>query len=241
MSGNLELYNDDCINILKEIEDNTIDLIITSPPYNLGHKNRKEVKDHSGIIVKYNSYGDNLPQKEYEEWQIQLLEECYRILKPTGLLYYNHKERHYKGYYFNPLNLIQESSFNPLQTIIWKRGGITFNIGRFVNCYETINVAYKSKDYMRINIESEKHFDIWDIPPDRNEHMVASFPLELPLRIIEAYTDYGKLNVLDPFMGTGTTGLACRMTDNNFIGCEIDKSTYEYATSRLKEYQTRLL
>ena len=92
MSGNLELYNDDCINILKEIEDNTIDLIITSPPYNLGHKNRKEVKDHSGIIVKYNSYGDNLPQKEYEEWQIQLLEECYRILKPTGLLYYNHKE-----------------------------------------------------------------------------------------------------------------------------------------------------
>lgn len=240
----MKLYNDDCLNVLKKLDDNSVDLIITSPPYNLSHNHREKENygDHKGVFVRYNSYNDDLPYEEYINWQVKVLNECYRILKPHGLLYYNHKERHYKNYYFNPLNIIQESKFNPLQTIIWKRGGFTFNIGRFVNCYETINVAYKDKnEYMRIDLESEKYFDVWDIPPDKNPHMCASFPVELPSRIINSYKKYNDLTVLDPFMGTGTTGVACQECGADFIGIEIDKNTYDYAFKRTRTYQSRLI
>lgn len=233
----MELYNDDCINILKEIEDNTIDLIITSPPYNLGHKQN----NHNKIVVTYNSYDDNMNQEAYEEWQVRVLNECYRILKPTGLLYYNSKERHSKGEYFHPLNIMQRTKFHMLQTIIWsKNGGVMFNTGRFSNSHEIILVAYKSKDYMRINLESEKHFDVWYIPRDINPCLTASFPLELPKRIIRAYEDYNNLIVLDPFMGSGTTAQASIEEGRDFIGIELDTDYYDYAVNRTKTYQTKL-
>ena len=240
MSNEFKLYNDDCINVLEDLDDNSIDLIITSPPYNLGHSKSND-KTRS-IEVKYNGYLDDLPQDEYEKWQVNVLNECYRVLKPTGLIYYNHKERHKKNNYFNPINLIQRSKFNPLQTIIWNtKCSVNFNIGQFVNIYEMVIVAYKSKDYMRIDIESEKHFDVWNILRDKNPCQNATFPLELPLRIINAYKDYDDLTVLDCFMGSGTTGIACRMLNRSFIGVELDKKSFECAKKRINNYQSRLI
>ncbi len=120
----LKLYNDDCMNVLTKMEDNSVDLIITSPPYNLNHISRlHHNNEDTRLLVTYNSYSDDLSYEEYEKWQVKVLNELYRVLKPSGLLYYNHKERHIKGYYFNPLNLIQRSLFLPLQTIIGNRGG----------------------------------------------------------------------------------------------------------------------
>lgn len=234
----IKLYNDDCMNILPTIEDNSIDLIITSPPYNLGHTHNES----TDLDVIYNSYSDDLTQKEYEKWQINCLNELHRILKPSGLLYYNHKERFKNGYYFNPLNLIQKSNFKPLQTIIWHRdGAVNFNIGRFVNCYETINVAYKSEKYMKINKNSEKYLDVWKILSSKKKHMIASFPLELPLRIIRSYNDYPNLTVMDCFMGEGTTAIASQIENRDFIGIEIDKKTFDYAYNRTRTYQTKLI
>lgn len=224
--------------VLPTLKDNSVDLIITSPPYNYKHK----ANDHDEIVVKYNTYDDNLNQDEYEKWQVNVLNELYRILKPTGLLYYNHKERHRNGEYFNPINIVQKTDFHILQTIIWrKNGGVMFNTGRFSNCYEMIIVAYKTNDYMHISLESEKYFDVWDINRDVNPCLTASFPVELPRRIICAYNDYEDLTVLDCFMGSGTTAQASLEEGRNFIGIEIDKKYFDYAVNRTKTYQTKLI
>ena len=232
------LINDDCLNVLREMEDECVDLIITSPPYNFKHTE----DDTRSITVRYNSYDDNRNQQEYEDWQVEVLNECYRVLKNTGLIYYNHKERHQKGEYFHPLNIIQRTKFHPLQTIIWnKNGGVMFNTGRFSNCHEIIIVAYKTKDYMRISIEAEKYFDVWNINRDINPCLIASFPLELPKRIINAYKEYDDLTVLDCFMGSGTTAQASQEEGRDFIGIEIDKEYYDYAVKRTRTYQTKLM
>lgn len=234
-----KIHNDDCMNILPTLEDESVDLVITSPPYNLSHN---ADPDHDAIVVNYNTYTDDMSQEEYVDWQVKVLEECYRVLKPSGLIYYNHKERHRDGVYFHPINIMQKTQFQMLQTIIWRRnGGVMFNTGRFSNNHELIFVAYKSKDYMKINLESEKYFDVWDIKADRNPCMIASFPLELPTRIIRAYDEYDDLVVLDPFMGSGTTGLASLNEGVSFIGCEIDKDTYDFAYNRTRSYQSKLI
>ena len=140
------------------------------------------------------------------------------------------------------MNILQRTEFRPLQTIIWnKNGGVMFNTGRFSNCHEIILVAYKSEDYMRISIDAEKYFDVWDINRDINPCLTASFPLELPKRIIHAYENYSDLIVLDPFMGSGTTGVASQEEDRDFIGIEIDEEYYEYAVNRTRTYQTKLI
>ena len=227
------------MNVLTQMEDDSVDLIITSPPYNLNHD---KDNTHDMIVVAYNTYTDNLSQKEYFDWQVNVLNECYRVCKPTGLLYYNHKERHRKGEYFHPINIVEKSLFHPLQTIIWNRnGGVMFNTGRWSNSHELILVGYKSKDYMRIKIEDEKYFDVWDINQDHNPCQIASFPLELPKRIIRAYTQYPNITVLDCFMGSGTTAQASLEEGVDFIGIEIDKEYYDYAVKRTETYQCKLI
>ncbi len=234
----LKLYNDDCMNILTKMEDNSVDLIITSPPYNLQMDNVS--KGSQEVVVHYNGYNDSLTDEEYKNWQINVLNECYRVLKDTGLIYYNHKERHNNYKYFHPIEIFSRSNFHQLQTIIWQRsGGIAFNTGRFTNSHELILVGCKSKEYMKINGKSEKHFDVWYIPQDVG-HMIASFPLELPSRIIRAYEEYKHLIILDPFMGSGTTAVASLEEGRDFIGMEIDKETYDYAYNRTRTYQTKL-
>lgn len=228
----IDLRCGDCLEIMKSIPDESIDLIITSPPYNLSHKKR----NCGGCLIKYNTYSDDLSYDDYINWQVNVLNECFRVLKNTGVLYYNHKERHIKGYYFNPLHIVEKSKFNVLQTIIWNRSsGMTFNIGRFVNSYETITVAYKSNNYMRINKDYEKLFDVWDILPERHPYQVASFPVEVPRRIIKAYDNQEHLLVLDPFMGGGTTGVACKELNRDFIGIEIDEKYFHTAKERINK------
>lgn len=238
----IDLYNGDCLEVMDRLisEGVKVDLIITSPPYNLGHKSREESnKKHKGKIVVYNTFEDNLEYDDYEEWQIIFLQKCHDLLSEKGLVYYNHKERHIKNRYFNALNLIQKTDLKMLQTIVWQRGGFTFNIGRFVNCYEQIFVSYKNpKLKMKVNKDGEKNFDVWKIAPSngKKDKHPATFPIELPRRIISSYNYVEEdMLVLDPFMGSGTTGVACKELGVDFIGIELDEKYFEIAKERIGE------
>jgi DNA modification methylase len=233
------IYNGDCLEVMDYLIEQgvKVDLIITSPPYNLGLKDR----NCGGVLIKYNEYDDKLSYKNYIDWQVNVLNKAYELLSDKGMLYYNHKERHISGYYFSPLEILFKSKFNILQTIIWNRkSGYTFNIGRFVNSYETINVCYKTDKYMRINKDYEKNFDVWNMTPKSDKDHPAPFPKELATRIIESYDKEENMIVLDMFGGSFTTCIASEQLNRRSIGIELDKKYCDVGVKRLSQLQMRL-
>ena len=91
------IYNEDCLETLAKMEDNSIDLIVTSPPYNKNFYAPSSGADKSwsalrGRQIPYDEYSDSMPPQEYESWQKKIISECIRVLKPSGSLFYNHKD-----------------------------------------------------------------------------------------------------------------------------------------------------
>ena len=98
----MKLIKGDCLEVMNGIEDCSIDIIVTSPPYNLGHSKRKDGYHPKASRVKYNQYEDNLQHDNYSEWQVKFLNECFRVLSSRGLIFYNHKQRHKNFKFFHP-------------------------------------------------------------------------------------------------------------------------------------------
>ena len=86
------IYNEDCLETLAKMEDNSIDLIVTSPPYNKGFYTKLTENENWHSAIDYDNYNDALEPKEYENWQKKIISECLRVLKPSGSLFYNHKD-----------------------------------------------------------------------------------------------------------------------------------------------------
>ena len=129
-----KIYNMDCLEGMKLIDDNSIDLIITSPPYNLG------VQHHTGNnrFKSYIQYNDDMPEDLYQEWQTKVLNECFRILKNDGSMWYNHKNRIKKGIQITPYEWILKSNFIVKQEIVWRNGGQNFDKIRFYPMTERV-------------------------------------------------------------------------------------------------------
>jgi len=89
------IYNEDCLVTLSKMEDNSIDLIVTSPPYNKGYwssnRNKKNGFGTKSRRIEYDGYNDCMDPDKYDEWQSNVISECLRVLKPTGSLFYNHQ------------------------------------------------------------------------------------------------------------------------------------------------------
>lgn len=122
-----KIYNEDCLRTLSKMEDNSIDLVITSPPYNKNLYATSNGSDNSwsalrGRQIPYDEYSDDIPQKEYEEWQKKVIGECIRVIKPTGSIFYNHKDIIYNGCIIPPKYVYE---FNVHQQIIWNRGSFS--------------------------------------------------------------------------------------------------------------------
>ena len=86
------IYNEDCLETLAKMEDNSIDLIVTSPPYNKSFYTSDKRHEIWNNTITYDCYSDNMKPQEYEDWQKTIIRECLRVLKPTGSLFYNHKD-----------------------------------------------------------------------------------------------------------------------------------------------------
>ena len=87
-----KIYNEDCLETLARLEDNSIDLIITSPPYNKGIYAKPQKGCIWNATINYDNYNDALEPEEYVSWQKKIISECMRVLKPSGSLFYNHKD-----------------------------------------------------------------------------------------------------------------------------------------------------
>ncbi len=227
---------------LKQLPDNSIDLGITSPLYN-----KKENK--KGWLVKnvkYANASDKLPENVYQDIQIEVLNELYRIIKEGGSFFYNHKIRWERGNMFHPMDWLRKTEWVVKQEIIWDRM-IAANIRgwRFWQVEERIYWLYKPLGDKLIGEElKSKHAlltSIWRFPPERNNPHPAPFPLALPLRIIYSIFDDKKDNiVIDPYCGSGTTLVAAKILGQHYIGIDISEEYVKFADNRLENYKKEI-
>lgn len=230
----------DNLQILKSMKENTFDCGITSPPYN------KHITKNSGKLVSainYVDYKDDLDEKDYQDNQIILLNEIYRIMKPGGSFFYNHKIRWQNGIMIHPIEWLNKTNWNIRQEIIWNRK-IAANIRgfRFWQIDERIYWLYKPIGNNLIGKELQsKHAllsSVWELPPERNSFHPAPFPLSIPVRCLYSILNENKnALVLDPFMGSGTTGVACKFLGYNYMGIEISNDYIQKANKRIENYR----
>ncbi len=221
-----KIYNLDCLKGLKKIENKSIDLIITSPPFNLGNTH------HTGF-KKHKSYDDKIPEKDYQLWQLKVLNECFRVLKDNGSMMYQHKNRISKGIQISPYEWIFKSDFIIKQEIVWINRSQNFDKIRFYPFTERVYWLAKNTKTKLINtINKQDVFDWKDWKPvgTKGKHTRA-FPEKLVEDFLKVFPKARV--VLDPFMGSGTVGIVCKRMKRNFIGFETIKEFVEYSKKRL--------
>lgn len=236
-----KIIQGDALKILKTLPDEIVDIGVTSPPYNKGENKKGWLVPN----VKYSDATDKLPEEDYQKSQIEVLNEIYRITKPGGSFFYNHKIRWEQGLMLHPMDWLRKTKWVIRQEIIWDRM-IAANIRgwRFWQVEERIYWLYKPKDRNLIGEELKaKHAlltSIWRFPPEQENPHPAPFPLALPIRAIYSVMDEKKGVVIDPYCGSGTTLVAAKILGHDFIGIEISDEYIKFAENRLRNYESEL-
>ena len=226
----------DCLDIMKKMPAKSIDIIITSPPYNLlnstGNGLKKNTKcgkwKNAAIKDGYIDYDDNRPYPDYINWQKKCVAEMYRLIKDDGAIFYNNKNRVQGGLLQDRREIVAGL---PLRQIItWKRcGSINFNAGYFLPTTEQIYLIC-NKDF-KLTKGANKWTDVWEIKQEMKNPHPAPFPVELTDRIIASTT--GQV-ILDPFGGSGTTAISAMKLNRDFILIENSYQYCEMAKARIE-------
>lgn len=223
---------------MRQMPEGSIDLIVTSPPYNLKNSTGNGMKDGRGgkwanaaLQKGYSHHDDCMPHEEYVEWQRECLTEMLRLLPEHGAIFYNHKWRVQAGLLQDRQDIVH--GFPLRQIIIWKRsGGLNFNAGYFLPTYEVIYLIAKPK--FKLLPRANACGDIWEIPQElKNEHS-APFPVALIDRIISSTP--AKI-ILDPFIGSGTTAISAINFQRDYIGIDISPEYCAMAEERIKQHK----
>ena len=221
----------DSLTEMKKMADGSVDIIVTSPPYNLGEgqgsfPTQKGKWKSAKLREGYDGHGDAMPYEDYVAWQRAFLLECWRLIPEDGAIFYQHKNRVQHGVLRTPHDL---NPGLPLrQIIVWDRGsGMNFNRSFATPSHEVIYVFAKPKFRFRTGHGLK---DLIKVLPDRGNPHPAPFPVELP-RMIIAATD--AKTVCDPFCGSGSTGVAALMEGRKFIGIEQSEAYCRMSKERL--------
>lgn len=225
----------DCLDVMRQLPDQSIDLAVTSPPYNLKNSTGNGMKDGRGgkwanaaLINGYSHYSDDMPIEQYNKWQHDCLAEMFRLIKDDGAIFYNHKWRVQAGLLQDRHEIVKD--FPVRQIIIWRRkGGINFNAGYFLPTYEVIYLIAKNK--FKLAPKANAHGDVWEFTQEMNNDHPAPYPLALIERIISSTRAQ---IVLDPFSGSGTTALAAKRLKRQYIGIEISPEYCENSIRRIE-------
>ena len=223
----IRLYNEDCVTLFDRggacISEDDIKrlVLVTDPPFNVGYK--------------YNTYKDSMPEAEYLEW-IKGIVTFYDV--PFVLVHYP-----------DMLHKISiTTGIAPERVVSWVYNSNTAKQHRDIAYYKVIpdfkrvRQPYKNPNDKRIKQRiaegkmGAKLYDWWEINQVKNvSKEKTAHPCQMPLEVMKRVIGILPDNVLvvDPFLGSGTTGLACKELGVDFIGCEIDRDYYEIAKKRL--------
>ena len=229
------LWHGDVLDVMKTFPDESIQTVVTSPPYNLGNSVTRFDTSSKGfwpnalIAHGYTDHSDNMPHDDYVKWQRQCLTEMMRILKPDGCIWYNHKWRCQNLLLQDRADIVE--GFPVRQIIIWHLP-LSHNWSqRFLNPnYEVIYLICK-RDF-KLEPGTNEMGAVWKIPQEKRNPHPAPFPAEIPRRCIKAVKNG---TVLDPFMGSGTTAVVARELGREFIGIDNSQEYINQALDRLGE------
>jgi len=252
LKNNITLFQGDCMQLLKSIADNSISLIVTSPPYNIGKEYEKKVKIN-----------------DYFNWQRDVIRECHRVLKNDGSICWQ------VGNYVDngeviPLDLLLYPIFIELKMkmrnrIIWHFGHGLHSYKRFSGRHETIMWFTKTDDYffnldpvrtpqkypnkryfkgnrkgeLSCNPNGKNPSDVWDIPNVKNNHVEKTehpcqFPVGLVERLVLSMTKENDI-VLDPFVGSGSSFVASLLHNRKCAGSEIEEKYIDIVKNRIQK------
>ena len=216
----------DNLKIMPNIPDKYVDLTVTSPPYNLGNNH------HTGNN-RHQTYEDNLPEDKYQQQQIEVLNEIFRITKIDGSLFYNHKNRIKNGISITPYQWILKSNWIIKQELVWFNGSQNFDKIRFYPMTERIYWLVKSPKTILFN--TINHHDLftkkeWEAVGTKGIHKRA-FPIKMVKDILSCFPN-SKI-ILDPYIGKGTTAVACKELGRKYIGIDNNPEYCELSRRRV--------
>lgn len=236
-----KIYKESCLETLKRMKDNSIDSVITSPPYNMNLRIRNGVYCSRQIVkelsTKYANFDDNLPIDEYYELHLSILKELLRV---SSMVFYNIQI--VTGSKRAIFKIIGELSDYLKDIVIWDKGnGQPSMAERVMNRRTELILIFDknnaiSRQFDVCNFKRGTLDDLWLIKRGKkvsSEHG-AVFPEELIYTILENFTKEGN-TIYDPFMGTGTTAVVSKKLKRNYIGSEISEEYIKVANKRLKE------
>jgi modification methylase len=202
---------------MAKMPNNFIDLIITSPPYNLGKKH------HTGnkVFKSYDEYNDDLPETEYQKQQITILNELFRVTNDNGSLIYNHKNRIKGGTQITPYEWLLKTKWIIKQEIIWFNGSQNFDKIRFYPMTERfywMAKSSKTKLYNAINHHDLFGREEWKAQGTNKSHK-RSFPEKMINDFLLCFPN--ARIIYDPFMGSGTVAKIALLNNRVYIGSEI--------------------
>lgn len=231
----------DALSVMMQMPSGSVDLVITSPPYNIRNSTGNGLKDGRGgkweraaLKNGYSHHEDCMPHEAYVAWQRQCLAEMLRVVADDGAIFYNHKWRVQGGLLQGREDIV--AGFPVRQVIIWKRkGGINFNPGYFLPTFEVIYLI--AKPGFRLAPKTNGVGDVWEFMQEvRNTHP-APFPVELIDRIVQSTTAQ---TILDPFIGSGTTAISALNFGREFIGIDISPDYCDLAEQRIAAHRLAL-
>lgn len=229
---NFKFYNADCFDLFPEIDNNSVDLVLIDPPYEISRKT-----GFAGGLIRNKDTDRFRVSYEFGEWDTKsfplkkVIEECYRILKPSGTLicfYDLWKITDLKDY-------LESAKFKQLRFCEWvKTNPVPLNskINYLTNSREIFLTAVK-RGKPTFNSEYDNGIYKYGICRDKGRFHPTQKPVNLISELVKKHSNEGDL-VLDCFAGSCTTGVACILNNRRFVGCEKETDIFLKAKNRIE-------
>ena len=222
------IYNEDCLEGMKRIPDNIVDLVVTDPPYCIKYKTgyRKD---------KSHKFCHEIINDDNKDLITSYLKECYRILKENTAAYVFCSSKTLDFFRHEAA----KAGFVIKNVIIWVKNNWTAGDlkAQYGQQYEPILYLNKGRCF----INGKRITDVWSFPRVAAQYLIHQNQKPVPLieQCINKSLQLGGV-IFDGFMGSGTTAIACMNTNRNYLGFEIDKEYYDLSIRRIKKYEHKL-
>lgn len=250
-----KIYNEDCMKTMEDLRD--VDVVITSPPYNTSRKGSS--LDAADVNIRYDEFDDCRPNEEYIAWTNDIFNAFDKTLKPNGCILYNlsYSSENIALMWLTVASVMQNTPFTIADCIIWKKKSAAPNSEStnkltricefvFVFCRKTelstFN-CYKEKGVQRPNGQQhyKNYFNFLEAPNNDEVCPIhkATYSTILCRKLMQLYSKEGD-TIYDPFMGTGTTAIACIREKRNYVGSELSPRYIDWAEKRIKREHQQL-